>query len=189
MTRGRRSAAFYDRDALDGRARAAQQGARRGTGRGAARRGRGVPRCRRSRQPRVPGRDAAQRDDVRPPGHAVRVLLLRDALVRERGVRSRATPHAVLLRAAAPLAGLDVMRERRAKARRDRDLARGPGSLGQAFGFDRSFDGVDLTAARCASSTTARRRPPSPACPCASGSARARATRCRTGSSCPAIRT
>jgi len=55
------------------------------------------------------------------------------------------TPHAVLLRAAAPLAGLDVMRERRTKARRDRDLARGPGSLGQAFGFDRSLDGVDLT--------------------------------------------
>ena len=55
------------------------------------------------------------------------------------------TPHAVLLRAAAPLAGLDVMRERRVKARRDIDLARGPGSLGQAFGFDRSFDGTDLT--------------------------------------------
>jgi DNA-3-methyladenine glycosylase len=54
-------------------------------------------------------------------------------------------PHAVLLRAAAPLAGIEVMRERRVKARRDVDLARGPGSLGQAFGFDRSYDGVDLT--------------------------------------------
>ena len=54
------------------------------------------------------------------------------------------TPHAVLLRAAAPLAGLDVMRARRPKARRDPDLCRGPGSLGQAFGFDKSFDGVDL---------------------------------------------
>jgi DNA-3-methyladenine glycosylase len=55
------------------------------------------------------------------------------------------TPHAVLLRAAAPLAGLAVMQERRPKARRDRDLCRGPGSLGQAFGLDKSFDGVDLT--------------------------------------------
>ena len=55
------------------------------------------------------------------------------------------TPHAVLLRAAIPLEGLDVMRARRIKARRDTDLCRGPGSLGQAFGFDRSFDGVDLT--------------------------------------------
>jgi DNA-3-methyladenine glycosylase len=54
-------------------------------------------------------------------------------------------PHAVLLRAAAPLAGLDIMRERRVKARRATDYARGPGSLGQAFGFDRSFDGIDLT--------------------------------------------
>ncbi len=56
-----------------------------------------------------------------------------------------ATPHAVLLRAAAPLVGLDVMRDRRVKARRDVDLARGPGRLGQALGFDRTFDGIDLT--------------------------------------------
>jgi DNA-3-methyladenine glycosylase len=53
-------------------------------------------------------------------------------------------PHAVLLRAAAPLAGLDAMRERRTAARRDRDLCSGPGRLGQAFGVDRSFDGRDL---------------------------------------------
>jgi len=53
-------------------------------------------------------------------------------------------PHAVLLRAAAPLAGLDAMRERRVAARRDRDLCAGPGRLGQAFGVDRSFDGADL---------------------------------------------
>jgi DNA-3-methyladenine glycosylase len=53
-------------------------------------------------------------------------------------------PHAVLLRAAAPLAGVDTMRERRAAARRDRDLCSGPGRLGQAFGVDRSHDGLDL---------------------------------------------
>jgi DNA-3-methyladenine glycosylase len=53
-------------------------------------------------------------------------------------------PHAVLLRAAAPLAGVDTMRERRAAARRDRDLCAGPGRLGQAFGVDRSYDGIDL---------------------------------------------
>jgi DNA-3-methyladenine glycosylase len=50
----------------------------------------------------------------------------------------------VLLRAAAPLAGVDTMRERRAAARRDRDLCSGPGRLGQAFGVDRSHDGLDL---------------------------------------------
>jgi DNA-3-methyladenine glycosylase len=53
-------------------------------------------------------------------------------------------PHAVLLRAATPLAGIDAMRERRVAARRDRDLCAGPGRLGQAFGVDRSFDGADL---------------------------------------------
>ena len=53
-------------------------------------------------------------------------------------------PHAVLLRAAAPLAGLDAMRARRTAARRDRHLCSGPGRLGQAFGVDRSFDGLDL---------------------------------------------
>ncbi|MDZ4826576.1 MAG: DNA-3-methyladenine glycosylase, partial [Actinomycetota bacterium] len=55
-----------------------------------------------------------------------------------------ATPHAVLVRAAAPVGGLAVMRERRAKARRDIDLCRGPGRVGQAFAFDRGFDGTDL---------------------------------------------
>jgi DNA-3-methyladenine glycosylase len=53
-------------------------------------------------------------------------------------------PHAVLLRAAAPIAGLDVMRARRPAARRDRDLSSGPARLAQAFGLDRSFDGEDL---------------------------------------------
>jgi len=52
--------------------------------------------------------------------------------------------HAVLLRAAAPLSGLDVMRERRAKARRDRDLAAGPGRLTQAFAIDGACNGSSL---------------------------------------------
>jgi DNA-3-methyladenine glycosylase len=51
---------------------------------------------------------------------------------------------AVLLRAAAPLDGLETMRARRVKANRDRDLAAGPGRLGQAFAVDRSFDGTSL---------------------------------------------
>jgi DNA-3-methyladenine glycosylase len=54
---------------------------------------------------------------------------------------------AVLLRAAAPLRGLEVMRERRPAARTDRDLCRGPARLCQAFGVDRTLDGADLVRA------------------------------------------
>jgi DNA-3-methyladenine glycosylase len=51
---------------------------------------------------------------------------------------------AVLLRAAAPVEGIDVMRARRPAARRDRDLCAGPARLAQALGVDGSFDGTDL---------------------------------------------
>lgn len=52
---------------------------------------------------------------------------------------------AVLLRAAVPVVGLDLMRERRPRARRDGDLLSGPAKLAGAFGLDRGHDGVDLT--------------------------------------------
>jgi DNA-3-methyladenine glycosylase len=51
---------------------------------------------------------------------------------------------AVLLRGAAPLVGVDAMRARRVRARRDTDLCSGPGKLAQALGLGRSFDGADL---------------------------------------------
>ncbi len=53
---------------------------------------------------------------------------------------------AVLLRALAPLSGLDQMRAARPKARRDRDLCSGPGKLCQAFAVAKEDDGADLVA-------------------------------------------
>jgi len=51
---------------------------------------------------------------------------------------------AVLLRALAPLAGIDLMQARRPAARRPSDLANGPAKLCQALGIVRDHDGTDL---------------------------------------------
>ena len=53
---------------------------------------------------------------------------------------------AVLIRALAPIEGLDVMRSRRLAARRDIDLCNGPAKACQALGLDRVHDGTDLLA-------------------------------------------
>ncbi len=53
-------------------------------------------------------------------------------------------PVAVLIRALAPLTGLEEMRALRPAARRDRDLCRGPARLCQALGIDGRSDGADL---------------------------------------------
>lgn len=51
---------------------------------------------------------------------------------------------AVLLRALAPLTGLDTMRAARPTCRSDRDLCRGPARLCQAMGIGGAQDGIDL---------------------------------------------
>lgn len=56
----------------------------------------------------------------------------------------RGTAHAVLLRALAPVAGVEEMRHARGGIRRDRDLCSGPGRLCQALGIGGEHDGVDL---------------------------------------------
>lgn len=51
---------------------------------------------------------------------------------------------AVLVRAVAPVSGLERMRAARPAARTDRDLARGPGRLCEALGITFEHDGCDL---------------------------------------------
>jgi DNA-3-methyladenine glycosylase len=51
----------------------------------------------------------------------------------------------VLIRALEPLAALDQMRWRRPAAKRDEDLANGPGKLTRALGIKISHNGVDVT--------------------------------------------
>jgi DNA-3-methyladenine glycosylase len=51
---------------------------------------------------------------------------------------------AVLLRAAAPLAGVETMRRRRGPDRTDRQLCAGPARLTQAFGITGTDDNTDL---------------------------------------------
>lgn len=52
------------------------------------------------------------------------------------------TGEAVLIRALEPMEGIEVMWHNRSKARRERDLCRGPGRLCAAMGIDRAQDGV-----------------------------------------------
>lgn len=57
---------------------------------------------------------------------------------------SAGSGEAVLVRALAPLAGIDEMRQRRPSARTDRDLCNGPAKLCQSLGITGELNGLDL---------------------------------------------
>jgi DNA-3-methyladenine glycosylase len=67
---------------------------------------------------------------------------------------------AVLLRALAPVAGLEVMWARRPGARREQDLCSGPGKLCQALGVNSELDGADLVTGEEGVSLVADELPP-----------------------------
>lgn len=54
------------------------------------------------------------------------------------------TPHAILIRAVAPLEGIDIMLRRTGKKVLDETLTRGPGNVGKALGFHTSQCGLSL---------------------------------------------
>lgn len=58
--------------------------------------------------------------------------------------RAEGLPSAVLIRALEPVDGLEWMRRRRSRARRDIDLTNGPGKLCQALGIDGTSNGLTL---------------------------------------------
>lgn len=53
-------------------------------------------------------------------------------------------PAAALIRAVEPLDGIDLIRRNRPKARKDTQLASGPGRLCQALGIDGAMNGADV---------------------------------------------
>jgi DNA-3-methyladenine glycosylase len=58
--------------------------------------------------------------------------------------RAEHEPSAVLVRAIEPVSGVDLMRRRRPKARRDIDLTNGPGKLCLALGIDAALNSKPL---------------------------------------------
>jgi len=54
------------------------------------------------------------------------------------------TPHAVLIRGVEPVAGLDVMQERRKMAVLKSSITAGPGALSMALGITKKLNGADL---------------------------------------------
>lgn len=53
-------------------------------------------------------------------------------------------PHAVLIRAAEPLFGIDIMQERMKKQTLDFSITKGPGNVSKALGISTTHTGIDL---------------------------------------------
>ena len=80
-----------------------------------------------------------------PPGHAYVYLIYGMYECLNIVAEPVGRPGCVLVRALQPLAGIEIMRQRRPAARRIEDLASGPGKLTLALGITRAHNGADLT--------------------------------------------
>ena len=80
-----------------------------------------------------------------PPGHAYVYFIYGMYECLNIVAEPEGTPGCVLLRALEPVAGLDLIRQRRPAARKTEDLAAGPGKLTLAMAITRAHYGADLT--------------------------------------------
>jgi DNA-3-methyladenine glycosylase len=81
-----------------------------------------------------------------PPGHAYLYLLYGMHWAFNIVAAKEGDPHAVLVRALEPFAGLELMAARRRLAPGRRELTNGPGKVCAALGLDRRHYGADLCA-------------------------------------------
>lgn len=79
-----------------------------------------------------------------PPGHAYTYFTYGNHWMFNIVTEREGHGCAVLIRALEPMEGLEIMRARRPKARRDVDLANGPGKLAAALGIGKEQYGLDL---------------------------------------------
>lgn len=94
-----------------------------------------------------------------PPGHAYVYLCYGMHACMNIVAEPEGTPGCVLIRALEPVAGLEIMRDRRPAARGDRDLASGPGRLTQALGITLGDYDADVTRGPLIVREPARPRP------------------------------
>jgi DNA-3-methyladenine glycosylase len=90
-----------------------------------------------------------------PPGHAYVYLNYGIHECLNIVAEPEGTAGCVLIRAIEPVRGIELMRRRRPRARKDSELASGPGKLTLAMGITRALNGADVTSG---GALTVRRR-------------------------------
>ena len=80
-----------------------------------------------------------------PPGHAYVYFIYGMYECLNLVCEPEGKPGCVLIRALEPVAGLEIMRQRRPAARKAEDLASGPGKLTLAMAITRAHNGADVT--------------------------------------------